>query len=343
MDTFCVLPWYGQEFGWKNKVCCLLPADYNIHQIKQDLLNGIQTKDCSACWRVERAGQQSRRQQENIFLDYKLNQDLERIRQDCVDGNNKTLLYQIVSSNLCNQACVICRSDFSSKWAEIEIKQGKKPAPRFELAVEQLNINYIEAQRINFLGGEPFYDSKTFYILEQLIKHNNQDCFISFITNGSVTLSDKQVDFLKSFTNINFCISIDGIESVFEYMRWPGKWNILLNNLEQYQTITSNISVSYSISSLNAFYHNQTVDWFKKNNLEYSHNIVQFPNWLALSKMPIKLKECLKDQLFIGDFCSITGDEISCQEFINEIDSQDRAKNITIADYLPEVWKILNN
>ena len=84
-------------------------------------------------------------------------------------------------------------------------------------------------------------------LLEQLKEHNNTDCFISLITNGSIWLDDKKLEFLKNFTDLNICISIDGINSRFEYMRWPGKWNRLLENIEQYQKICQgNISISYT-------------------------------------------------------------------------------------------------
>ena len=53
MDTFCVLPWYSNEIGQKSTVCCLLPAKYDLNQIRQDLIAGIKTPACTKCWKIE--------------------------------------------------------------------------------------------------------------------------------------------------------------------------------------------------------------------------------------------------------------------------------------------------
>ena len=343
MDTFCVLPWFSEEIGKKITSCCLLPREHDINQIKKDLLNGVQNESCKKCWTVESNGLQSRRQQENIFLDYKLNQDLSQIRQTCLNDQHKTLLYQITTSNLCNQACVTCNSEYSSKWAQVEQKMQIIPSPLFEFDTHNHDINYQSARRISLLGGEPLFDPTTFEILQKLSDNNNTDCFVSLITNGSISLSRQQCNLLKQFSDLNICISIDGVGPVFEYLRWPGKWEKLLQNLEQYKTVAKNISISYTISSLNAMYYNSTVEWFKKNNLQYNHNIISHPTWLSLSQMPVEFKNHLatSDSDLIESFCKINGNETALSVMAKNIADQDRAKRVNIKDYLPEVADIL--
>jgi hypothetical protein len=339
MDTFCVLPWYSSELPG-NSPCCLLPKNTNIEQVKTDLLAGVKSPACAKCWQLEESGQRSRRQQENIFLDYKLDRDIDKIEQDCIDNKHETLLYQITTSNLCNQACVSCGSIASTKWAELEAKMGEIPSKYFRNKVSNFNINYKSAKRIELLGGEPFFDSTTFDILEKLIENNNIDCFISVVTNGSVRLNNKQLDILTRFTNLNICISIDGVGPVFEYMRWPASWSILLENIKQYRSIAKNLSVSYTISSLNAFYYDKTVEWFKETGLTYNHNIVTFPQWLSLANSPVEFKELFNKNKFIASFLdSPTPTNIS--EYSSHILKQDTVKNIKISDYLPEIAAII--
>jgi MoaA/NifB/PqqE/SkfB family radical SAM enzyme len=129
---------------------------------------------------------------------------------------------------------------------------GIVPAKSYYTELDDLEIDFGTAQRINLLGGEPMFDPRSFQLLKKLLDHGNDQCFISFVTNGSVCLNDFQKNILKEFQNLNICFSIDGIGKRFEYMRWPGKWNDLLHNLEQYKTITDNLSVSYTISAVNA-------------------------------------------------------------------------------------------
>jgi len=341
MDTFCVLPWYGLELP-ANSPCCLLPKNTDIAQVKKDLLTGIKSPACSKCWQIESKGEKSRRQLENEFLDYKLDRDLELIKQDCVAIQISPLVYQITTGNLCNQACVSCSSKASTKWAEIEKKMGITPAGVRALNLESNDINYSAAKRISLLGGEPLFDPKTFKILENLIERGNTDCFISIITNGSIKLKEKHLELFSRFTDLNICVSVDGTGPVFEYMRWPTPWTTLLDNLEQYYTITKNISISYTISSINAIYYEETTKWFKNNNLRYNHNIVSFPNWLSLKNMPAEFKNQLsKNYNFISNYCNINGEEVSVDVIKSQILSQDRAKNINILDYLPKTATLL--
>ena len=342
-NYFCVLPWYSQELGRQNTPCCLLPQKYNIDQIKKDLLDNIPTVACKKCWDVESTGNKSRRQFENEFLDYKLDRDLDKIQQDCADSKHQTILYQITTSNLCNQACVSCDSKFSTKWAQVEKRMNLLPNPQYQLDLDTANINYGSAKRISLLGGEPLFDPKTFEILQKLIDHGNTSCFVSLVTNGSINLTVEQIALLTQFTDLNICISIDGVGPVFEYMRWPAKWNSLLENIDQYKSITKNISVSYTVSALNAMYYDQTVGWFKQNNLAYNHNVVSRPIWLALSQMPIKLKQHLKQQKnnFIKTYCNQTGSEVALETLTQNIVKQDRAKKINIRDYMPELADVI--
>jgi hypothetical protein len=342
MDTFCVLPWYSLELP-SNSPCCLLPKNTDIVQVKKDLLNGVKSPACAKCWKIESSGKKSRRQFENEFLDYKLDRDLDKIQEDCKTKIINPLVYQIQTSNLCNQACVTCNSYFSSKWAEIERRIGTVPHPTFKIKLSEVNVDYATARRIEFVGGEPFFDPTTFEILDLLIEHNNTNCFISVVTNGSISLSDHQLTTLSKFTDLNICISIDGIGPVFEYMRWPARWPSLLDNIEKFKKITKNISISYTISSLNVLYYQQTVDWFHSQNLRYNHNIVTAPEWIGLHNAPVKIKELLHDNSFVSAYAEITGKETDLAKYQHMLEQQDRAKKINIKNYLPEIWKIFND
>jgi hypothetical protein len=341
MDTFCVLPWYSLELP-ANSPCCLLPNDTNIDQVKKDLLTGVKSPACTKCWQIESRGEKSRRQLENEFLDYKLDRDLELIKQDCTEQKNQILMYQITTSNLCNQACVSCGSGASTKWAEIEIKMGLPPKPVKSIDLFSTKIDYHSAKRISLLGGEPFFDPKTFEILKQLVDHDNCECFVSLITNGSIQLKQQQLDLLAKFKNLNICISVDGIGPVFEYLRWPAKWTTVCDNIELFRTITPNLSISYTISSLNIFYYQETIDWFHEQKLRYNHNIVTFPTWLSLNCMPLEIKKLITDNTFAKPWLTQTETNITLKEYFNKIQQQDQAKKINISQYLPELCVIFD-
>lgn len=338
--TFCVLPWYSQEISpVQTTACCLLNNTQTLSQIKQDLLNNVAAPACQRCWDLEANGYTSRRQQENVFLDYKLDRDIERIYDDCAQGHAHTVIYQFATSNLCNQACVTCGSQFSSKWAEIERRMGITPAKTFELPVP--DIDYASAKRITLLGGEPLFDPRTFEILQQLIDHGNTDCFVSLVTNGSIQLSQPQIDILSTLTDLNICVSIDGIDKRFEYMRWPADWNRLLDNIAQFKTLAKTVSVSYTVSAVNALYYHETVDWLQKNQLGYAINVVNGPAWLNPVTMPVELKQHLGNNSLLNSWKSVNGREITLEQFATKITAQDQAKRISIKYYMPELANIV--
>jgi sulfatase maturation enzyme AslB (radical SAM superfamily) len=211
------------------------------------------------------------------------------------------------------------------------------------------NLNFEELISLNFMGGEPLYEKLNFYILETLLEHNNSDCFIQITTNGSVGLSDYQKKLLKKFKNLNFNLSIDGVEKVFEYMRFPLKWNNLTENLTFFKTLTDNISVSYTISNLNVLYHNDTTEWFKENNLNYNFNPVNKPSHFRPGALPSAIKEEIfkkygrtEELKFLIGAQHTDQDDIDFAIMLNTIGKQDAVKDISYSDYMPELTNLFS-
>lgn len=340
---FCVLPWYSKEInGTETSPCCLLPKKQDVAQLRKELLNGIAAQACEKCWNIESQGKDSRRIQENRFLDFKLDRDIELVEQDCINGNYKTLMYQITLSNLCNQACVTCNASNSTKWGELEYKSSNRPILVQKNDAQQLDIDYANARRIYILGGEPLFDPGLKTLLQKLLDAGNDSCFLSFVTNGSVRLSKEIKTVLKSFKDLNICISIDGIEKRFEYMRWPGKWSELLLNIDDYQSAANNnISVSYTVSAVNAIYFDETVEWFESRSLRYNHNMVYSPHWASIAKMPVPIKTYLKDHEFFQPWIDINGQENPVDVFLQELEKQDMYKKISLQEYMPDLYKLI--
>jgi sulfatase maturation enzyme AslB (radical SAM superfamily) len=191
---------------------------------------------------------------------------------------------------------------------------------------------------LSFVGGEPLFEKKNFDVLEQLISIGNTDCHISLVSNGSIQLTQKQQTILKQFKNLNICLSIDGIEKRFEYIRYPLKWNILIENIDFFKSLDIDLFVSYTISNLNIFYYNETIEWFNQQGLRYNYNIVSFPNYFSLDALPENIKLELKQELFRQHSVD---DDANFSRFLIEIQQQDRLKNISIKDYLPEFYELI--
>ena len=349
-DYFCVLPFFGYEYNVTGGThCCLLPKNYNIESVKNDMLSGKRSPFCSACWRLEDAGLISDRKIKNSALDFYLDRDIKFIEQDARNGNHKIIMVKNATSNTCNSTCVTCNSGPSSAWAPLEKKIGLVPAVSESMTQEQIdgNLDYKNLVMLNLVGGEPLYEKLNFYILEKLLEHGNTNCFIAVTTNGSVALNADQKSIFAQFNNFNFNLSIDGVGPVFEYMRYPLKWDKLLENLDFFRTITKNISVSYTTSNLNVLYHHETIAWFNQNNLNYHFSPVINPRHFRPSALPRAVKDKLvnkygltKDLEFLLGTAHTEQDDADFKKLLEIVHVQDSVKDISIHDYLPEFCQL---
>lgn len=344
--SFCVLPFYSMEYP-QNTPCCLLSGQEPLKKIKQQMLAGQRPASCNKCWRLEDAGLKSDRMVKNETLDYFSNIDLEELINQSQAGNNKIVHYKIDTSNTCNAACMTCDSASSNTWGKL-MQKNQLPARKNWKILPNKAVNWVDynhAKSISFRGGEPFLSNSNFSILEKLIAHNNTDCFVSFVTNGSFSLSKRQKDILSKFPNLNFCFSIDGIGPVFEYLRWPLKWNDIENNISWCRSNNIDVSANYTLSNVNLLYHFSTTQWFKDHKINYLISPVYEPTHFRPQSLPEtakqQLRQLLNDDTIKPWLTHSPDDDQLFEKFQIEIANQDSIKNISVGDYLPELLSLL--
>jgi hypothetical protein len=338
-NAFCVLPFYAREFP-RGTPCCYLADEYDLEQIKQDMLVGQRPGACQKCWNLEDAGIKSNRQLNNETLDFYFDQDLSSVFESCQQGKNKILHYKIATSNTCNSLCITCSSGSSSAWGQLERRNGITPVNNWTLELDSVvnDINFAQAKSFGFLGGEPLLSATNFKILEQLIEHRNTDCFINFQTNGSIELTQRQKDILAHFTNINMSFSIDGVGPVFEYLRYPLKWNAVLENIDYCRSHGMMVSACYTVSNINLLYHEETCAWFDQNKIRYFVNLVYDPPHFRPGALPERIKKQLPN---LEQRSHTEQDDLDYAIFRQKIAEQDRWKSIRMQDYLPKLHDLL--
>jgi MoaA/NifB/PqqE/SkfB family radical SAM enzyme len=345
--SFCVLPFYSIEIP-NNTPCCLLTGT-DFDNIKKEMLLGQKPKSCEKCWYLEDNGIVSDRILKNSAIDFYLDKDIHKIFQDCQNGQYETIHYKIASSNTCNATCVTCDDNASTAWAKLKLKNNvtAQRSWRIKKSTLEEKINFQTAQSIIFPGGEPFLSDTNFQLLEKLIEHGNHDCFISFVTNGSFKLSKRHKQILKHFNKLNFCFSIDGTESVFEYLRYPLQFDQIKQNILYCRENNIDASVSYTLSNINLLYHSRTVKWFKEQNLSYLLNPVYTPDYFSPSSLPLKIKKYIYQnynhpeiEQYLTNHLPI--DDVNFEKSMLEIAKQDAWKNIQLKHYLPELASLLD-
>ena len=160
--------------------------------------------------------------------------------------------------SICNLACVTCGPEASTRWQH---ELGMPIVPGNPREIDQEII--IKAKTMTGIvigGGEPMLNHSS----ESMLEHLNSDQQINIHFNGTILPKQSFLDKSERFTHIRYCFSIDGIGERFEYLRWPAKWNTVVDNiLWLVDTAPPNVdfSVNITVSQLNKEYYTEVVDW----------------------------------------------------------------------------------
>ena len=306
-NTFCIYPWTHQMIDTNGavKLCCVavdptkkelgkhmtvkkknlseLWNDPYMQAVRQRMLEGKQVQDCGQCYRKERRGEYSFRQRANEGIEHD-------DRKIVVDQLPHYL--DIRFGNLCNLKCRMCTGIYSKKLGE-ELEAIADNDEEFRLLspdsaksytfdwYENPNFwedlkNYMPyVKQIYLTGGEPTLVQGNYEFLQQLIdKGFAKD--ISLIFNTNVTnFQQKFLDAINQFKKITLNLSIDGVEGVQEYIRYPSKWNHILKNMNLLMEKVKQSNTRYdlvftpTVSILNVANFQVFVDWaydFATNN-----------------------------------------------------------------------------
>lgn len=255
--NFCVLPWTGFQLEPNGIVKnCIIAEDTigNIHQnsienilqskknleIKTQMLNKEFPSNCKGCYfQEENRAKSFESISSRLYYAKELGPHISNNLLD--DKNNFDLSHvDLRWNNKCNQACVYCNSDYSSKWAqELNIKQ-KFEKKNVEKVKQYVFKNIKKLKNIYLAGGEPLLMNDNKEFLELLLKQN-PDIHLRVNTNLSST-GTGVFQLLCQFKNVHWTISVESIEEEYEYIRYHASWNGFLRNLKYIQTLNHRIS-----------------------------------------------------------------------------------------------------
>jgi len=289
MDVFCVIPFHCYETNGQtleNIGCCRWPKGTSISSVQHSIENGKRHPACTSCWKAEDQGTVSERQTHNSTMDWLLDKDIEQIAKEAVAGNTDTYMVKLYTSNLCNGLCVTCGPEASTAWQKLE----DQSITYMTQSIDDADVDWSQVVYLSLVGGEPLLEKQNWQLLHKLAENNRTDIFVTVVTNATVQLSEQQEQLLERFTNLNICVSVDGVGPVYEYMRYPAKWTLFEQNVLYFKQITSNVSASVMISNLNIRYIDQLFDWLEINNIPYLAKNIQEPDYYAPSALTNEMR-----------------------------------------------------
>lgn len=241
-----------------------------LKDVRKKMLSGQEVSDCSDCYKHEKlTGSSSRTQSNKQWLENSTVK--ENIEQFVNTGKPPKLSsLELRLGNTCNLTCNSCWGYSSSRSNDERLKLLEDPelnnTLKSEWQVEKTipaNINrwFLEDQyqqniltvspnleRIYLTGGEPTLIKQNRVLLQNLLDQNNNNCFVSFTTNG--TIGDPELlELLKQFPNNEIQISLDGVYDQANYIRYPTDWDVLKTNIESFANIDNINIVFYTVIS----------------------------------------------------------------------------------------------
>ena len=305
--NFCVLPWTGFELEPNGVVKnCIISKETigNIHQnsiedilqskknleIKTQMLNKEFPNNCTGCYFQEKNRATSFESiSSRLYYAKELGPSIDNNlldKKDNFDLNHVDLRW----TNHCNQACVYCSPEYSSKWAtELgETIKSKKEA-RYKVK-EYVFDNVKQLRNVYLAGGEPMLmnDNKEFLAL---LLEQNPNVHLRVNTNLSSTKTGV-FQLLCKFKNVHWTISVESIKEEYEYIRYHGSWNDFLKNLKYIQTLNHKISFNMLYFILNYKSIFDCIDYFKSigfHNNSFIIGPLYGPLFLNIKHLPQKI------------------------------------------------------
>lgn len=249
-------------------------------EIRSKLQSGERLKDCSKCWKQEDSNILSMRQQYNTYADWKSLETLttfERIHS-----------LEIAFSNHCNYRCRMCNSWFSSKWRDDDILLNRKvPESLLEPNIDFYQIEkLVNLRHIKMLGGEPFLSKQHKHLLKRIPVNQVE---IEYVTNGSIWPDSEVIEIWKQAKSLRFIISLDDIESQFEYFRSDSNFKTVentLDNIEKIRSSTTVTNIHCVINVLNMYRLDKVVSYIldKYPNWNFTFDTIVEPDWLKVDQ-----------------------------------------------------------
>ena len=290
-NVICAAPWSHLYIDPKGLVrpCCtsdIIYGDSNITPIKdtwkspetiefrKNLLEGKKQEGCKFCYNQEKHSGGSLRTM--------LNQRYGDLISENTTPEMTIKYLDIRSSNLCNMACIMCGSEYSSNWHADEQKLYGYKGPKFINITKETeneiidNIISDDIDLVYFAGGEPLITPYHYKLVNQMISMNiANDINLRYNTNLS-TLKYKSIDLAERwshFKSVEIAASIDMIGEHAEYHRYGTDWKKISKNLHtvRYDIPKVRINPQITVTALSVGYLPELLTYFI-DELEFTDN-----------------------------------------------------------------------
>ena len=311
-DLYCSMIHGGlrflvQDTGVASGHCCMRKSEFNVDidtdywkdhnfvPLREKNKQNVWSPGCENCQSLEAAGQTSFRQGMNQGLGIDGTTDL----------SGPTRIDLVADIN-CNLACRTCGPEASTFWQKHLKSNGEWSKPvqslqYYDTVIKTLSkLDLSNLRMLVFSGGETLLGQAYWDIVVWLADHvpnAKQQLTLCFQTNGTQPIHPRYYELIDRFQLVKLHISLDGVDSRFEYLRWPAQWSQTVDNIFHLkETAPSNVMflIEETVSVYNLWYTHELEQWVQQNfTINREGDIVNHTKHLA--KGIFSLASCSKE------------------------------------------------
>ena len=307
--------------------------DY-MRNVRKMMLRGEKPSSCLKCYKEEESGVQIKRNWETAYWVSQLG--LDDIIGDTTDDGAVSPRIRYLDLRLgskCQLACVMCSPHDSSgwvkEWAEMypqientRLKEswswenkGKAHGASYNWHMnnpvfwDQLYEQIPHMKQLYFAGGESTIIEEHYTLLEEVIRRGHAKKIELRYNSNAVELPDRLFKIWEQFREVKFHFSIDCFGEKNDYIRYPSKWDQLVDNMRLLDNSPSHITVTTAVTvmALNIYYIPDMIKWkmqqdFKKFNAwpngagMINWHLAYWPPQLNVKVLPAWAKQMVRDK-----------------------------------------------
>lgn len=284
-----------------------------LKHMRDQMSNGVWPKQCVNCQIKESKNLISQRQKAlNSYPNFDPTVEL------------KHLILRV--GNICNLKCIMCGPWASNQWyndyveindstefknnqhtyqldkksnGDYYIKDSKLNADKWSNALEIIDSHKDKLEKISFHGGEPLVSKLHYKIINELIALNkSKNISLEYFSNF-FQIPENFLDKIDQFKKVTFFISLDGVKTVNDALRWPSKFAEIENNISRMKSCNNvELKINHTVSILNC---EHIIDFIEYNkDFDINLNFVTEPLYSSIKILDLKdvnnLKSVLKNK-----------------------------------------------
>ena len=310
---FCPMPWTGLMYNLDGTVKNCIRSDsatgalgnikdQPIKQIllgatnvtkQQNIINGAPAAGCHTCYDLEHGKSGFDIISDRIFYIREFKKNPMSTYQS---GQHDLQTIDVRWTNTCNFACVYCSPEFSSKWADELGVLIDQPTDQQQANFTQYIYDHADKLKHVYLaGGEPLLMKQNLDLLAKLNPN------VNLRINTNLSKVDTGVfDAVCGFKNVHWTVSVETVETEFEYIRFGGHWQDFCENLNRIRDLGHRISFNMLWFLLNYDTVFDCVDYLKGrgfHNNSFVIGALSTPDYLNIRHLPNSVLNLLQTKL----------------------------------------------